>query len=163
MDGRFGPRDGRRPRRPGPRPARAGDDAAVENKVTLYLRITGLGPDGCEVEIKPGHPLCDFEPVTKKIPYGGKSQGELTLDGMKVKSSSPDHECQFAITVKEPGQPPRAVRRASGSSRRLSGAATPEQTFKVYLRSPSLAAKDDAERRVKYPMCRSSLLRIPSA
>jgi hypothetical protein len=132
-----------------PAPTRAGDEAAVVNKVTLYLRITGLGPDGCEVEIKPGHPLCGFEPVTKKIQYGGKAQGELTLDGMKVKSSSPDHDCQFAITVKEPGQPPRAVRRGIRLVTPTAAAATPEQTFKVYLRSPSLAAKDDAERRIK--------------
>ena len=133
-----------------PAPTRAGDDAAVVNKVTLYLRITGLGPDGCEVEIKPGHPLCDFPAVTKKIKYGGQAQGELTLDGINVKSSSPDHDCQFAITVKEPGQPPRAVRRGIRLvTPTTPSAATPEQTFKVYLRSPSLAAKDDAERRVK--------------
>jgi hypothetical protein len=132
-----------------PAPARGGDKPPVVNKVTLYLRITGLGPDGCEVEIKPGHPLCDFPAVTKKVKYGGQAQGELTLDGMNVKSTSPDRDCQFSITIKEPGQPPRSVHRGIRLVSPKAGAAVPEQTFKCYLRSPSLAARDDAEKRVK--------------
>lgn len=132
-------------------PARAGDEApaAVVNKVTLTLRITGLGRDGCEVEIKPGHAACEFETQTKKVQYGGQAQGELTLAGLPVKSLSPDRDCQFTITIKETGQPPRTVRRGIRLVAPAPGAATPEQTFKVYLRSPSLAARDDAERRVK--------------
>jgi hypothetical protein len=133
-----------------PTPTRASDETpASVNKVTLYLRIAGLGPDGCEVEIKPGHPLCDFESVTKKVKYGGQAQGEITLEAMKVKSTSPDRDCQFTITVKEPGQPPRVVRRGIRLVLAAPGAPMPEQTFKCYLRSPSLAAKDDAERRIK--------------
>jgi hypothetical protein len=130
-------------------PARAGEDAAVVNKVTLFLAITGLGPDGCEVEVKPGHPACAFEPVAKKVKSAGNERGELTLSAMTVKSSSPDRDCLFTITVKEPGQPPRVVKRGIRLVAPKDGAATPEQTFKCYLRSPSLAARDDAERRVR--------------
>ncbi len=134
-----------------PNPSRASDEAksAVVNKVTLTLRITGLGRDGCEVEIKPGHAACQFATQTKKVEYGGQSQGELTLAALPVKSTSPDRDCQFTITIKEPGQPPRTVRRGIRLVVPTPGATTPEQTFKCYLRSPSLAAKDDAERRIK--------------
>jgi hypothetical protein len=135
-----------------PTPTRAGDSpapAAVLNKVTLTLRITGLGDEGCEVEIKPGHAACQFETQTKKVKYGGQSQGELSVAALPVKSTSPDRDCQFTITIKEPGQPPRTVRRGIRLVVPTPGAAVPEQTFKCYLRSPSLAAKDDAERRIK--------------
>ena len=72
------------------------------------------------------------------------------MAALPVKSTSPDRDCQFTITIKEPGQPPRIVRRGIRLVPPASpGAAAPEQVFKCYLRSPSLAARDDAERRIK--------------
>ena len=133
-----------------PAPSRAGDDIPpVVNKVALTLRLTGVGKDGCEVEVKPGHAACEFEPVAKKITNLSQGQGQITFDLPKVKSTSPDRDCQFFITLKEPNQPPRVVRRGIRLVAPKEGAAMPEQTFVCYLRSPSLAAKDDAERRVR--------------
>ncbi|HEY2156318.1 MAG TPA: hypothetical protein VGH33_11860, partial [Isosphaeraceae bacterium] len=115
----------------------------------LRLRITGISDDRCEVEIKPGHAACAFEAQTKKVKYGGDSQGEVVLPALPVTSTSPDRDCQFTITIKEPGKPPRTVRRGIRLITSAPGAATPEQTFQCYLRSPSLVAKDDAERRIR--------------
>ena len=132
-----------------PAPTRAGDVEPVVNKVALTLRITGVGKDGCEIEVKPGHAACEFEPVTKKITELRQGQAQITLDLAKVRSTSPDRDCQFSITIKEPNQPPRVVRRGIRLVAPAAGVALPEQTFVCYLRSPSLAAKDEAERRLR--------------
>jgi hypothetical protein len=132
-----------------PTPSRAGEKEAVVNKVTLQLRISGLSAEGCEVEIKPGHAACQFATQTKKVKPGGQSQAELILTALSVQSTSPDRDCQFSITIREPGQPPRTVRRGIRLVPPTKPESVPEQTFQCYLRSPSLAAKDSAERRLR--------------
>src|SRR4051812_26241709 len=92
---------------PGTGPIARADGPPVVNKVTLRLRITGLGREGCEVEIRPGHPACDFKAIARKLGPGGDD----TFADLEVKSTSADRDCLFAITVKEPGQPPRTIRR----------------------------------------------------
>lgn len=127
----------------GTRDARA-DDPAVVNKITLTLKITGLGREGCDVEIKPGHAGCDFKTITQKL----DRNGQIDFKPFEVTSTSADHDCLFAITVKEPGQPPKTVKRglvlvSNGTK------AIPAQNFSCLLRSPSLAARDDASKTIR--------------
>ncbi len=105
------------------------------NVVKLKLRIAGLGSNGCQVEIKPGHPGCQFQPLTEQV----KSDGALDLDLKDVRTLNADRDCTFAITIKEPGQPVRTVRRglrvsASKEKGQLS-------SLTCYLSSPSRVAK----------------------
>jgi hypothetical protein len=125
-------------------PARAGD-AAVVNKVTMRLTISGLGSEGCKVEIKPGHPACTFKPITKEL----KEDGRTEIKNLEVSSSSPDRDCMFAIVVTEPGQPPKTLKRGLRLSTPSEGKPVPMQTFDCLLRSPSLAAKTDAAKTIK--------------
>ncbi len=120
-------------------------DAAVVNRVTLRIKITGLGESGCEVEVKPGHPSSSFKPVTKKV----DRNGQLILADLEVASRSADRDCTFAITVKEPGQPDRTTKRGYRLDAATAAAPVPRQMIDCLLRSPSLAARDDATRRIK--------------
>lgn len=125
-------------------PTSRADGPAVVNKVTLRLQITGLGRDGCEVEIKPGHPACDFKAIARKVGPTGH-----TFTDLEVKSTSADRDCLFAITVKEPGQPPRTIRRGLRLDAPAEGKAVPRQFLDCLLRSPSLAAKDSPEKAIR--------------
>ena len=123
-----------------------GDDNAVVNKITFTLKITGLGRDGCEVEIKPGHPGCEFKPITQKL----DRNGQIDLKPFEVKSTSADHDCLFAITVKEPGRAPKTIKRGLVLVTAPAGTkAVPAQNFSCLLRSPSLAARDDTGKTVR--------------
>jgi len=116
------------------------DDPAVVNKIALTLKITGLGRDGCEVEIKPGHPGCEFKSITQKL----DRKGLIDFKPFEVKSTSADHDCLFAITVKEPGQPAKTIKRGLVLKSPEAGvSAIPSQNFLCLLRSPSLASRDD--------------------
>ena len=118
----------------------------VVNKVSLMIQITGLGRDGCEVEIKPGHAACSFKPITETL----KQSGRINLPAVEVTSTSADRDCLFAITVKEPGQPPKTIKRGLRlDAPSATTKAIPEQTFTCLLRSPSLAARDDTGKAIK--------------
>lgn len=117
---------------------------AVENKVNLQLRIAGLRADACEVEIKPGHPGCQFTTITRRVT---RSDAAGTLDlPIVARSIGADRDCSFAITVREPGQPPKTYRRGVRLSPATASQPTPSQTLKVYLNAPSLAARDAPSR-----------------
>ncbi len=119
---------------------------AVVNKVLLALRVTGLGNEGCQVEIKPGHPACDFKPISKKL----TSRGQEDFRDILVKSTSADGDCMFEITVKEPGQPEKKFKRGFVLTTAKPGSKEiPYQLFECWLRSPSLAAKEDTTKRVR--------------
>ena len=92
-----------------PSSARAGDPAPLKQKVKLTLRLDGIVADkGVELVIKPGHPGCRFKPITRPI----KGDGTIAdIPPIEVESFSADHDCSFAITLKEPGQPEKTVRR----------------------------------------------------
>ena len=47
-----------------------GEIVPVVNQVNLELHLTGTGSQGCEVEIKPGHPACRFKPIKEKLAPG---------------------------------------------------------------------------------------------
>jgi hypothetical protein len=126
---------------------RAGD-SPVENTVNLDLLITGLGRDGCTVAIKPGHAACQFKPVEKKVEPSA-SDGSLTLDTIIIaaRSLGADRDCSFAITIKEPGRPPRTFRRGLRLALREPGQPAPVQGLKCYLNNAVLASKDDSTRK----------------
>jgi hypothetical protein len=125
-------------------PARA-SDAPVENKVNLQLQIAGVGSEGCKIEIRPGHPGCQFDKVEKTIKRGGEV---ISLDPIVIaaRSTGADRDCSFAITIKEPGQPARTVRRGLRLAAQVPGKPKPTQTLKVYLSAPSVAVREGAAR-----------------
>lgn len=91
--------------------ARGGDETKPPaiGKVRLNLQITGLGPEGCLVEIKPAHKGCEFPVISRRLT--SNDRGQLDLEPIDVKTSSADRDCQFAITITEPKQPPKTFRR----------------------------------------------------
>ena len=125
-----------------PTPAR-GDEETVVNTVNLELRIAGLGREGCEIEVKPGHPACSFPAVRRRV-ESRVSGGIAKLPPISVvaESISADRDCSFAITIKEPGRDPRTFRRGIRLEPQAPGRATPIQSLTCYLSTPSLAAKD---------------------
>jgi hypothetical protein len=86
------------------------------------------------VEVRPGHPGCEFSPVKAHVDASGRAA--VSLDD--VRSLSADRDCTFAITIREPGQPQRTVRRGM----RLAGRAPADpQHLTCYLRAPSKCAR----------------------
>lgn len=106
-------------------------------QVTLELRIAGLGSKGCDLEIKPAHPACSFEPVVTHI----DSRGRKNLSIANVTTRSADRDCTFAITIKEPGHPERTIHRGM----RLAAPDAPDrsapQLLTCYMTSPSTIAR----------------------
>ncbi len=117
----------------------------VANNVTLELKIAGLGPKGCEVEIKAGHPGCSFDGMPRRFSVkGGASDAVQKTAPIKLvaRSTSADRDCMFAITIKEPGKAPRTVRRGLSLEPAKAGEPMPSRHLTCYLSTPSLAAKD---------------------
>lgn len=132
----------------------ADDPPAVKQKVSMSLRFDGLGPEGGEVEIKPGNAGCKFETIkfqTKAHPR--VIDGKIFLDPIEVETVSAGRECSFAITLKEPGQPDKVVRRTLRLTSPVSGKAPATQALTCYISSnslnPPVATKpaDEAKRK----------------
>jgi hypothetical protein len=113
------------PETPAPQPA--------AQTVRLDLRIAGLGTKGCDVEVKPGHKGCTFQPMNRHV----DAKGYLSLTIRDVRSQSADRDCTFAITIREPGQPERTAYRGL----RLSSHNSAGQQLTCYLSSPSKVAR----------------------
>jgi hypothetical protein len=105
--------------------------------VQLELRIAGLGASGCDVEIRPGHPGCKFQPITRHV----TSTGQLSLELRDVETKNADRDCTFAITIREPGHETRTVHRGL----RISPQAEKGRLLTCYLSSPSRIAKANSE------------------
>jgi hypothetical protein len=123
-------------------PVRASD--TVENKVNLQLQIAGLDGSGCTVEVKPAHPGCQFKTIVRKVPKGD-SQDVVILSpiAFTARSTGADHDCSFAITVTEPGRPPKTYRRGVRLVTGAAGQPQPVKNLKIYLSAPSIAASED--------------------
>ncbi|GIW89118.1 MAG: hypothetical protein KatS3mg108_3442 [Isosphaeraceae bacterium] len=125
--------------------SQSGPRMSVTNRVNLQLQISGLGREGCEIEVVPGHPGCRFESVRRTVESVGVG-AVVRLDTIPIEATSTgaDRDCSFKITIREPGQPPRTFLRGL----RLSGGggARP-QTLRCYLSTASLAARDAEARR----------------
>ena len=117
----------------------------VVNQVRLELQISGLGRGACDVEIKPGHPGCEFPAVVKRItnPVAqSDSKVVVRLDPILARSTNADHDCAFAITIREPGKEPKTFHRGIRLTQRTSDGPIPTQSLTCYLTSPSLAARE---------------------
>ena len=121
------------------------EDKIVVKQVTLDLRIAGLDRAGCDVEVKPAHPGCRFEKVTRHV----TKEGIQTLVIKNVECRTADRDCSFAITVKEPGQTDTTVRR--GFQLPAPDADRPVRTpyFECFISAPSKIARAEAERTRK--------------
>jgi hypothetical protein len=140
----FGPADASRADdvKPTPSPETAlaptPEDASATSKVTLILDVAGLGPKGCDVEIAPGHMGCQFRPVSFHVSRHDANKMRIAFED--VQTTGADRYCLFAITIREPGQPVKTVRRGL----RLVGSSSEPATSQVlycYLSSPSKLAK----------------------
>jgi hypothetical protein len=140
------------------RPEREGDRARVSDSqprsaegqsVELTLLIAGLGRDGCDVEIKPGNRGCRFTPQTQHV----GSQGKANFQFRDVELRGADHNCSFAITVREPGQVPRTIyrgfRMSSPTAPAPHKAGKPSNSFTCYMNSPSKLANLGRTDRVR--------------
>ena len=132
----------------GPGQGRAGDPP-VENRVNLELQISGLGRDGCEIEIRPGHPGCQFRPIARIVdPTQAADPLKLAKIPIVAQSTGPDRDCSFTITVKEPGRPPATFRRGVRLSLPTASKPLPEQSLKCLLNTAAVARNErDRPRR----------------
>jgi hypothetical protein len=120
--------------------SRAAEPPPVKQKVSLNLRLDGVSAAGGEVEIKPGHAGCRFDTLkiqTKTYPRKS-SDGTLLLDPIEVETVSADRDCSFTITLKEPGQPDKIVRRTIRIVPPVEGKPAKPQEMTFYLSSNSL-------------------------
>lgn len=108
-------------------------------KVRLNLQITGLGPEGCLVEIKPAHKGCEFKPISRRLK--STNAGRLDLDSMEVKTSSADRDCSFSITITEPKQPPKTFRRGLRIGNAPADGIVTVQTLECFLSYQSVPAQ----------------------
>ena len=77
-------------------------------RVHLNLVIAGLGLEGCDVEVKPANAGCRFRvPSPHHVSSGG--QARIELKDVEIRGA--DHTCTIAVTIREPGQPPKTVYR----------------------------------------------------
>jgi hypothetical protein len=118
-------------------PKKPAANAKATYKVILDLGIAGLGPKGCDIEIKAAHPGCKFEPVTRHI----GERGQATIEIKDIETTSADRDCTFAITVREAGQAEKTNRRGL----RLKAPGSTAQTLSCYFSSPSKLAKAEKE------------------
>jgi len=118
------------------------EDRIVVKKVTLELRIAGLGREGCDVEIKPGHPGCRFEKVLQHV----ETRGEESVVIKDLECRNADRDCSFVITVKEPGQLDSTVRRGFRLAAPDPDRPAQAPSFACFINSPSKVARAAAER-----------------
>jgi hypothetical protein len=126
------------------------DPVPVEKTVIIELQLSGVGPEGCEIQIKPGHPTSKFKTVEKKI-TSDEVRDVIRLEPIRIvaRTTGADHDCSFAITVKEPNKPSKTIRRGLVLTPSQDGESDNSQALKVYLNAPSLAIKDEPARTKK--------------
>ncbi len=104
-------------------------------RVQLNLVIAGLGLEGCDVEVKPANAGCRFRVAS---PQHISSAGQAKLELKDVEIRGADHTCTVAITVHEPGQPPKTVYRGfrlANQRTAPSPSPSPIPNFTCYLSS----------------------------
>jgi len=80
------------------------------NRLELELRISGQGHQAMEVEIKPGHSACFFQPLHLRLDSGAAPS--MMIRDVVVRSFSVDRDASVEIILREPGHPPKSTRRA---------------------------------------------------
>lgn len=128
----------------------AGPPTPIKRTVNLSLRLDGIARGGGEVVVKPGHPGCKFKPITEPLKENGSAKLVLPIE---VETVSADQDCSFAITLKEPGQPDKTVRRNLRIVPTPEGKPASPQSLTCFVTSnsmnPSVAGKTDATKRKK--------------
>ncbi|WP_435019304.1 hypothetical protein TA3x_001223 [Tundrisphaera sp. TA3] len=84
----------------------AHEPGSIKRKVSLNLRFSGLLYPG-EVVIKPGNAGCRFQPITLPV----RVNGPVPMDPIEIETFSADRTCSLVITLKEPRQPDKTMRR----------------------------------------------------
>jgi hypothetical protein len=110
--------------------------------VKLDLAIAGLSAKGCDVEIAPGGAGCRFRPVRLHLGHGDGGKALISFDD--IRATGADHYCIFAITIREPGQPVKVVRRGL---RLVASNSGQSQLLTCYLSSPSKLARSNEMRQ----------------
>jgi hypothetical protein len=93
--------------------------------VRLDLVIPGLDARGCDVDVKPAHPGCRFQPLSKHVDSRGKASVVLN----DVRCLNADRDCSVSITIHEPGRADRTVLRGL----RLKAESTSAQLLTCYV------------------------------
>jgi hypothetical protein len=123
-----------------PPTASASATETAPSKVVLDVRIAGLGPGGCDIEVAPGSSDCQFSPVTRHVTQQDYSYGKkIPLND--VRTTGADRYCIFSITIHEPGQPVKTVRRGMRLVALSSERQDTAQLLNCFLSSPSKLAK----------------------
>lgn len=127
---------------PGKPEAKAVPGPANAHTVKLDLKIAGLTPKGCDVEIKAAHAGCKFKTRKEHV----DSRGMLVVELDDVEILNADRDCSFAITIREAGQTEKTWRRGI----RVNATNSVAQILPCYLSSPSrLARASEAETKTK--------------
>ena len=84
----------------------ADEPASIKRKVALNLKFSGLLYPG-EVVIKPANAGCRFQPITRPV----RRNDLVPIEPIEVETFSADRTCSLVITLKEPGQPDKTMRR----------------------------------------------------
>ncbi len=118
--------------------AASGRKAGLKRQVRLQIQIAGLGDEEATVVVKPGHPGCKFETITRKVKYPGR----IDVPAFIVESRGADRDCAFSITIKEPGKADKTVQRGLRLHPVADGEPESPLFLACYLSSQSLAARD---------------------
>jgi hypothetical protein len=110
------------------------------SKVRLDVRIAGLGPGGCDVEVAPGSSDCQFRPVSLHVAPQDYSFGKQ-IELKDVRTTGADRYCIFSITIREPGQPVKTVRRGMRLVALSPDRQDSAQLLNCFFTSPSKLAK----------------------
>lgn len=129
------------PAKPSTSTAATGKKPGMKRQVELHIQIAGLSDEEATVVIKPGHPGCTFETITRKVKYPGR----VDVAPFIVESRGADRDCAFSITIKEPGKPDKTVQRGLRLQPLAPGRPETPLSLACYLSSQSLAARDAAE------------------
>ena len=126
--------------------------ASVKRTVALTIRFSGLRARG-KVEVKPANAGCRFKPVVQPVDQNVPIQ----LKPIDVEVFSADRDCSLVITLKEPGQPDKVVRRHFRVEPEVAGAdgKVKPQVFDCFLSAvptkdvAAIAAKPAGEPKIK--------------
>ena len=123
----------------------AGQPTPIKQKVKLSSASTASRPDG-EIVIKPGHAGCRFETITFRTKTHRRRRREDHLDPFEVETVSADRDCSFAITLQEPGQADKTVRRDLRIVAAADGGPPPRRSRLLHQLEPARPPRSRARR-----------------
>ncbi|CAN5840776.1 hypothetical protein BH23PLA1_BH23PLA1_16000 [soil metagenome] len=120
-----------------------GRSASVQNTVQLDLQLSGIGPQGGHIEIRPAHPSSRFEPIVREI-QDVSADGVVRLGTIAIdaRSLNADRDCAFSITIKAPGAEDQTFKRSVRLLPQQADAPVPVRSMTCYLRTVVVVKKD---------------------